>query len=173
MKPWFIVIIVVLCILTFLLLWELSFDIARHRDRKIKWKCALADAQSRNRKIVVIGDPYGSNGTKVLGRGTGYGCGDVCVDLHGCPTCPTSVTSDAEAFLKTQEANSATVFISNVLEYVDDAASTYAEAKRVHGGPPIVVRMHPLCLSSIFYKGSRWVIHSLEPFKVKRVRLSV
>lgn len=171
MKPFLIVIIVVVCIVVFLLLWELGFDIDRHYDRKRKWKCALADAKKRNRKIIVIGDPFGSNGTKVAGRGPGYGCGDMCVDLHGCPTCPTSVTSDAKVFLKTQEGNSATVFISNVLEYVDDAASTYAEAKRVHGGPPIVVRMHPLCLSSIFYKGSRWVIHSLEPFKAKRVRL--
>jgi len=88
-----------------------------------------------------VGDPVGGVATKYLGAA--YGCGDVCLDMAGCPTCPTSITKKLEDWLPTAPSNSYVIYISLVLEYVDDDKIDFVlrELQRVSGGDLIIVHI--------------------------------
>ena len=83
----------------------------------------------------------------------GYGCGDETVDLTGCPNCPNGKKSDMLAHLKTKESNSQIIFISCVLEYLDDIDQVINEIIRVAGSLDnvFVVTVGEKSLSAYFY----------------------
>ena len=95
---------------------------------------ALNQANKIGRKLTVVGDPYNGKGSKLYNKFMeGYGCGDETVDLTGAKKCPNGIKSDILSFLKTLKDNSRVIFISYVLEYVDNIDETIKEIYRVAG----------------------------------------
>ncbi|PCC74683.1 hypothetical protein NAEX_07780 [Nannocystis exedens] len=43
------------------------------------------------RRLVVIGDPDAGMHTRLM---RAYGCGDLCIDMNGCPRCLITVVAD-------------------------------------------------------------------------------
>jgi len=82
----------------------------------------------------------------------GYGCGDVTIDLASSSVCPNYLQADITKPLPFAD-NSVVVFVSCVLEYVDDAEAAAKELNRVSGGNVVLVRVEPWTLTSILYPG--------------------
>jgi hypothetical protein len=76
---------------------------------------AMERASALGRRLVVIGDPDAGLHTRLM---RAYGCGDVCVDLNGCPRCPVTVVADiTKGPIADIADDSAVVFVSCVFEY--------------------------------------------------------
>lgn len=98
------------------------------------------------RPLVVIGAPD-------AGATSGYGCGDITVDLQP-STCPRSIQADITKTLPFGD-NSVVVFASCVLEYVSDVDATIREIQRVSGGYAYFVGVEPWTLAAKLYPGAR------------------
>ena len=88
-----------------------------------------------------------------------YGCGDLCVDLRGCPLCQVVQVADLTAGPVPGVADdTAVVFVSCVLEYVRDAAAAVRELRRMAGSPEnlFAVSVQPWTLTASLYPGARW-----------------
>jgi hypothetical protein len=89
--------------------------------RRAYYTCALERARQVNKPLMVIGDP--DNGIASIYTGADYGCGDICVDLTGCPTCSSRskvMKGRLEELVKGIDFSKYVVYISCVLEYTDD-----------------------------------------------------
>ena len=129
-----IVICIIVCIVIMILLYELYHELSRHYNRLNIYKMALKQSNETNKPLIVYGDPYNGVGSKFWNKIFGsYGCGDMAVDLTGCPKCDNGVKSDILDHLKTVESDSAIIFISCVLEYVDNIEEVIDEIYRVAG----------------------------------------
>ena len=120
----------------------------RRARRSAKYATALATARRLQRPLVVIGAPDG-------GVTSGYGCGDVTVDL--CPSrCPSHIRADITKGIPLA-GDSAVVFVSCVLEYVGDVQAALNEILRVAGDMSrvFVVGVEPWTLTAYLYPGSR------------------
>lgn len=165
MKKFFYLIIIVL-------LYEFLMTYLRQLDRKKIYIKAFNRSRDINRKLVVIGDPYYGKSTKffLLFNDT-YGCGDETVDLTGAPKCKNGIKSDLLSYLYTKETNSCVIFISCVLEYVDDIDLVIKELYRVSGGPQniFVVTVNQYTLSAYFYNednySSKQIIYAPPDYK--------
>lgn len=104
--------------------------VRRWIERRDLYKLASDRARATGRQLVVIGDPNAGIHTAML---QAYGCGDVCVDLAGCPACPAAVTADITRPVTRIADNSAVVFVSCVLEYIPDVNAAVAEIRRMSG----------------------------------------
>lgn len=124
------------------------FDIVVQRNwrRHALYRSAQRRAQQTGKPLLVIGaNDLGGLSGSIAAALSLYGCGDVCLDLEGCPRCPhSSVTSSVESALPALPADSHVVFVSVVLEYVDDLPSVLAELRRVSGGDLFVVHIDNL-----------------------------
>ena len=110
--------------------------------RKVKYyKMAQEVAKKKNKKLLVIGDPYSGHMTTIIGRNIlgNYGCGDLCTDLNGCPQCPNAKKGYLEEVIPKMKTNSCVIFIASVLEYVDDLDKLYKELERVSGKDLFIV----------------------------------
>lgn len=98
---------------------------------------ALAEARARatGKPLVVVGDPRAPK-TLNAAFGPGYGCGDLCVDIAGAPSCPRALAAPVLEWARRARDNSAVVFESEVLMYVPRAelAATLRELRRASGG---------------------------------------
>lgn len=123
----------IILFLAVIALYELYKDWRRNRDRTVYWNKAESRAASINRPLIVIGDPH--NGTGSFYHGPAYGQGDMCVDIAGCRLnlCSKSVKADALTVLSKLPDNSHVIFISCVLEYVEDPGKMYEQILRVAG----------------------------------------
>lgn len=83
----------------------------------------------------------------------GYECGDFTIDING-STCPQTITADISKPLPFAD-DSTVVFVSCVLEYVDNYPASFAELMRISGGEMFVVRVEPWTLTSFLYPGSK------------------
>jgi hypothetical protein len=104
----------------------------------------------------VVGDPDAGAHTRII---RAYGCGDLCVDLTGCPLCPVTRTADITKGPIAGLANdSAVVFVSCVLEYVSDPQAALYELQRIAGSPAnlFLVFVEPWSLTAALYPGARW-----------------
>ena len=74
-----------------------------------------------------------------------YGCGDVCIDLHGCDYCKKSIKGDVLDILKKLPSDSYVIFESCVLEYLDEKKKELVlkEIKRVSPNNFFEVRINP------------------------------
>jgi hypothetical protein len=149
---------------------------ARHDKRTRLFYEAGKRAQALGRPLVVIGDPDAGMHTRLL---RAYGCGDVCVDLNGCPLCPVVRAADiTQGPVPGIEANSGVVFVSCVLEYefgrhyaqiiharaacvleyVSDVAAAMHEILRMAGDPEHVflVTVQPWTLTAALHPRARW-----------------
>jgi hypothetical protein len=134
--------------------WEGLWWLHRRGARTSAYAEAQARARALGRTFVVVGAPEG-------GVTAGYGCGDLTVDLAGSPSCPRAVAADiCEPGAIPLDDDSAVVFISCVLEYVDDYPAALREVQRVAGSPEnlFVVRVEPWTLTAFLYPGARRVV---------------
>ena len=135
---------------------ESAAAIVRFRERTSAFRLAVDRAAALGRPLVVVGDPDGGMHTRLL---RAYGCGDVCVDMNGCPKCPVTVVADiTKGPIADIEDNSAVVFVSCVLEYVQDLDAALREVARIAGSSDnvFIVTVQPWTLTARLYPGARW-----------------
>jgi hypothetical protein len=135
---------------------ESMATLVRFRERTSAFRLAVDRAGALGRPLVVIGDPDGGMHTRLM---RAYGCGDVCVDMNGCPKCPVTIVADiTKGPLPGVADDSAVVFVSCVLEYVIDLQAALAEIARMAGKPENVflVTVQPWTLTARLYPGAHW-----------------
>ena len=125
----------------------------RHRRRARVYVDAVERANEIERPLVVIGDPDSGLHTRLA---RAYGCGAVCVDLHGCPACPVQIQADITTTIPMLEPDSSVVFMSCVLEYVVDPLAAAREILRIAGSVENIfpVYVDPWSLTAILYPGA-------------------
>lgn len=132
---------------------------------------AVQTAQATCKRIFVIGDPHNDN--KSVDGKADYGCGDICLDKEtGCDLCPVGVKDSLENFLPKLADNSYVIFVSCVLEYVDNFQEVTKELMRVSGGDLFIVNLEPNTLKTRFFPnlgyGGKFrrkrIIYSAPPF---------
>jgi len=141
---------------------EIARSLMRQVHRKKMFTKAQARAKELNKPLMVIGDPNNGDASKL--HGAAYGCGDVCVDLTGCPHCPNTIKAKLPNGLENIEDDSHVVFLSYVLEYVDDVERVIEEIKRVGGENVYALTLSPYQLTSYIYEGSKNVFFE-NPFR--------
>lgn len=88
-----------------------------------------------------------------MGATSGPGCGDVTLDI-GSSSCPNFIRADISKRLPFTD-DSVTVFVSCVLEYVEDYPAALAELRRVAGDHLYVCRVEPWTLTAYLYPGAQ------------------
>ena len=141
---------------------------ARQRSRSALYRAAESRARCLGRTFVVVGDPDAG-----ATRGPGYG--DVCMDLTGCPLAPAGVGVAADITKHTGiPDDSAVVFVSCVLEYVNDGGAAVREVFRMAGSADNVflALVQPWTATAHLYPGSRNTVsvHPLAGGELVRVR---
>ena len=142
-------------ILAYVALGEGCAAVSRSRERPLAFRTAAERAEALGRRLVVIGDPDAGFHTRLM---RAYGCGDVCVDMNGCPRCPVTVVADISKKIPGVDDDSAVVFIACVLEYVADLNAALAEVLRIAGGHDntFLVFVQPWPLTARLYPGAHW-----------------
>jgi len=139
----------IILILIILIIYEVFVCILRKIKRRVMYKRALERAKKTNKKLLVIGDPY--NGLASKTTGCDYGCGDLCMDLTGCPDCPKSIKGRLEDNIKDININEYVVYISCVLEYVDDLPLINSYLDKMDQNDLFVVNVEWYSLMAWFY----------------------
>ena len=126
----------------FIVLWRMDFFhwLQRIWKRVRYYQLAKQTAHALDLPLMVVGDPYGGPTNSVMGAF--YGCGDVTVDIQG-SRCPHTIQADLTEALKTLPDRSYVIFVSLVLEYVDNLAACFKELQRVSGGHLFIVHVQP------------------------------
>jgi hypothetical protein len=143
-------------ILGYVGLVEGAAALIRFRERTVAYQAAAKRATELGRRLVVVGDPDAGLHTRLM---RAYGCGDICVDENGCPQCPVTVVADiTKGPIAELNDDSSVVFVSCVLEYVDDLNAALQEIARVAGSPDnvFIVNVQPWTLTARLYPGARW-----------------
>ena len=140
---------------------------ARFAERKRLFAVARGRARATGRSLVVVGDPDAGAHTKLA---RAYGCGDLCVDLNGCPKCSNALKLDIAKGRIPVSDNSAVIFVGCVLEYVDDVKAAWLELRRAAGAELFVATVGGWSLTTRLFPGAKW---SLTPrgggFLAKRI----
>lgn len=173
-KLWTIIVMIVV----FVFLYDIV--IRRNWRRFTRYNAAKETAKRKNKKLLVIGatDTGGISG-QISSQLHLYGCGDVCIDMEGCRACEKSIKGRIEDILPTLDTDSFVIYVSVVLEYVDDLEFVIKELERVSGGDLYVVYIDNIIdgpFDSYFdykskktYKGN-WRIVSGPPYwKYQRI----
>ena len=130
--------------------------LGRFEARRRAFDAASRRASELRRPLIVVGDPDAGAHTRLV---RAYGCGDLCIDLRGCPRC--QVMQAADLTLGPVEGvadDSAVVYVSCVLEYVSDPEAALRELNRMAGAPEnlFLVFVEPWSLTAALYPGARW-----------------
>jgi len=133
-------------------LWEGGWWIRRRMLRTSTYAEARKLATKLNKPLIVVGAPDQH-------LTAGYDCGDVTVDLMK-TSCPVAIQADITKPLPFAD-DSVVVFVSCVLEYVNDINAAYAELERISGGNLFVVRVEPWTLTAYLYPGTKQQIWSV------------
>lgn len=135
---------------------ETGLAFRRFETRRRVYQAAARRGAELGRPLVVIGDPDAGAHTRLV---RAYGCGDLCIDLHGCPQCRVMQAADlTQGPVPGVADDSAVVYVSCVLEYVTDPAAALRELIRMAGAPEnlFLVFVEPLSLTAALYPGARW-----------------
>ena len=138
------------------LLTEGGAALHRFETRRRLFEAAARRAYELGRPLVVVGDPDAGAHTRLV---RAYGCGDLCLDLEGCPMCQVMQAADLTAGPVPGVADdSAVVFVSCVLEYVSDPEAALRELQRMAGSREnlFIVFVEPWTLTAALYPGARW-----------------
>ncbi len=138
------------------LLAEGGMALRRFEARRRGFETAARRASALGRPLVVVGDPDAGAHTRLV---RAYGCGDLCIDLQGCPMCRVMQAADLTVGPVPGVADdSAVVFVSCVLEYVSDVEVAIQELQRMAGSPEnlFIVFVEPWSLTAALYPGARW-----------------
>jgi hypothetical protein len=139
----------ILKILLFLIVYETAICVIRKIKRRILFKRAEQRAKETGKKLLVVGDPY--NGLASKTTGSDYTCGDVCIDLTGCPLCPVSLKGKLEDKIKDVNLDEYVIYISCVLEYVDDLDTINSYLNKMNPKDLFVVNVEWYSLMAYFY----------------------
>jgi len=122
---------------------DVLFSIWRNYRRTTNYSEALYTSKKIGKDLLVIGDPNAGFWNKHIQNA--YGCGDICLDLMGCGSCPTQIKGDLLENLKKIPDNQYVIFESCVLEYIDAdlLPDIYKEIQRVSNGNYYEVRISP------------------------------
>ena len=123
--------------------------IKRKITRRICFKKAEERAKLTGKKLLVIGDPY--NGIASKSTGSDYNCGDLCIDLTGCPKCKNSIKTKLENIINKINLNEYIVYISCVLEYVDNIDLIIENLNKMNEKDLFIVNVEPYSLSAYLY----------------------
>ncbi len=107
----------------------------RARHQRSMFRKAKTLATKLGKQLVVIGDPKTPHTMTAIFPT--YQCGDVCIDIAGCHCNSRKTTimqEDVLVALKKLPTDSAVIYESEVLDYVDDIAGVVEEMQRVSGG---------------------------------------
>ena len=126
--------------------WEGFWWDLRRTRRAETYAKALAHAKALNRPLVVIGAPD-------AGFTTGYGCGDVTIDLAG-SACPRTVRLDITKPMPFPTDSVCSVTMCT-LEYVQHVKPALNEILRISGGHAFFVGVEPWTLAAYLYPGAR------------------
>lgn len=99
--------------------WEGLFRIIEFEERESMYEKANQYAHSIGKPLLVIGEPRGR-----------HPCGDVCVDIIGCPTCKTSVKANIENLETFEDKQFGASFVSHVLEHINRPDLAWDELNR-------------------------------------------
>ena len=135
--------------IVFLIVYEIVICILRKIKRRTVYAKAKQRAHQTGKKLLVIGDPY--NGLASKTTGCDYGCGDLCMDLTGCPNCPKTIKGRLEDNLTDINLNEYIIYISCVLEYVDDIEYIQTFLDKVDPDDLFVVNVEWYSLMAYFY----------------------
>lgn len=122
------------------LFWHRELLFLRPMRRKNVYNQAKQRADKLQKPLLVVGDPA-SGGWVTRLIPFSYGCGDICVDIQGCDACADSIQADIENVLPRLPSNSCVVFISVVLEYVENIEQVIGQLNRVAGKNLFVVHI--------------------------------
>lgn len=135
---------------------ESTLALQRWQRRRSVFHAAARRALDTGRPLVVIGDPHAGAHTSLM---PAYGCGDLCIDLRGCPCCTRHHAADiTQGPITGLSDDSAVVFVSCVFEYVSDLEAARREVLRIAGDPAnvFVVTVQPWTFTAALYPGARW-----------------
>ena len=135
--------------IVFLIVYEIVICILRKIKRRTVYAKAKQRAHQTGKKLLVIGDPY--NGLASKTTGCDYGCGDLCMDLTGCPNCPKTMKGRLEDTITDVNLNEYIIYISCVLEYVDDIEYIQTFLDKVDPEDLFVVNVEWYSLMAYFY----------------------
>jgi hypothetical protein len=138
------------------LITELGTAHQRFEARRRVFDAAARRASLLQRTLIVVGDPDAGAHTRIV---RAYGCGDLCVDINGCPMCQVTRAADiTKGPVAGLADDSAVVFVSCVLEYVSDPVAALRELQRIVGSPEnlFLVFVEPWTLTASLYPGARW-----------------
>ena len=138
---------VILVILVIVIIYESFICFLRKRNRRKLYKLAQERSILTGKKLLVIGDPH--NGIASKTTGYDYDCGDVCLDLTGCPECPNTIKGRLEDNLT--NLNDYVVYISCVLEYVDDLNLISSYLNKMDPKNLFIVNVEWYSLMAYFY----------------------
>lgn len=135
---------------------EGAFALQRWQARRETYDVAARRASKLHRPLVVVGDPDSGAHTRLY---RAYGCGDLCVDINGCPLCKVVQVADITAGpIPGIADDSAVVFVSCVFEYIAELDAALREVSRIAGSPEnlFVVTVQPWTLTARLYPGAHW-----------------
>jgi len=111
--------------------------IIRNVKKRVLFARAKRCASRKGKELVVLGSPHldlrtGGVISYITEKTIGptYGCGDVCVDITGCPGCCSSYTGDILNYLKEKPPKSCVLFSSGVLEFTENFSAIKKEIER-------------------------------------------
>jgi hypothetical protein len=148
--------------------YELFYTFKRHHKRLKMYKKAKKRSKKLNKKLIVIGDPYNGIACRIFSRFyKTYGCGDETVDLTGAPKCPNGIKNDIYKYLKSKPSNYGVIFVSCVLEYIDNINDTIKELYRVSGSSKnlFIVAVENNTLSAYLYKDKNDIAKNLIQYE--------
>ena len=125
---------ILLCILLILVAIFYDSIFVRNYRRFHYYKMASMQSKKLNKKLIVVGCPWsGGISGKISLFLKLYKCGDLLIDKKEKSNCKNHIQTDLKKFLEKQNDNSMVIFVSVVLEYVDDLNETIVELERVAG----------------------------------------
>lgn len=154
----------ILLLVFIIIINEIYHSVKRQMDRLRIFNLADNKAKELKKPLIVIGDPYNGLASRFYSKVyKTYGCGDETVDLTGAPRCPNGIKNDIYNYLKSKPSNYGVIFVSCVLEYVDNIEIVIKELYRVSGSSDnlFIVNVNNKSLSAYFYKDKKDISKNL------------
>ena len=165
---------IIIYILILIIIYELIITFIRKLKRRQIFKLAQERSISTGKPLLVIGDPY--NGLASIITGTDYDCGDLCIDLTGCPKCENKLKIKLEDFVLDYNLDDYIIYISCVLEYVDDIDLIVDKLNNLNPDNLFIVNVEYYSLVAYFYpyfltneRPARNIILETKPIKYKKI----
>lgn len=162
------VVSIVVVVIILVIFNEIYQSNLRNYNRSYLYKMAVTRSLELDRPLIVIGDPHNGIGAKIYGAA--YGSGNFVIDISGCSKeiCEDVIERDIVDSLKAFHDDSCIIFISCVLEYVENIDDSIKEITRVSGSNDnvFVVTMGTSSCASYYYSYSNGGKHTDEPRRV-------